>query len=101
MHQTHAVSVEAVVDDSEILSHPPVKAVGVGWRRRRRTRLSLHEIHTVDNQGTFSFSFSFFHFLVWRSSRLAVKLDHFCAGVEGLNSAQGECCLWNGGHTQP
>ena len=42
--------------------------VGVGWRRRSETRLSLREL---ENQGTDYF---------WRSPRLAVEIDHFCAG---------------------
>ena len=48
-----------------------VGEVGVGWRRRCKTHLSLRELLT-DNQGTLLF--------FWRSSRLAVELDHVGAG---------------------
>ena len=43
--------------------------VGVDWRRRCRTRLSLREL---DSQGPV--------FVFRRLPRMTVKLDHFCAG---------------------
>ena len=46
--------------------------VGDGWRGRGKTRLSPR---ALDNQGAVLLLFIF-----WRSPRLAVELDHFCAG---------------------
>ena len=54
------------------LTPPPPSTIGwigAGWRRRCKTRLSLREL---DSQGT--------SFFFWRSPRLAVELDRFCAG---------------------
>ena len=42
--------------------------VGVGWLRHCNTRLSLRQL---DSQGAV--------FFFWRSPRLTVELDHFCA----------------------
>ena len=61
--------------------------VGVGWRRHCKIRLSLRGLN---KQGT--------SFLFWRSPRLAVELDHFCAGVSRTwHTLPG---IWRGTHKQ-
>ena len=57
--------------------------VGVGWRRRYQTRLSLREL---DIQGAVLFCLCL---VFWRLPWLAVELDHVCAG-RTLNPPKGD-----------
>ena len=53
------------------LPYMNIGGVGVGWRRRRETYLSLHEL---DSQGTV------FYFLVWAVTTAGGQVRYVCAG---------------------